>query len=150
MAGHMTSVFVHFVWSTKNRLPLIIRKWEGRLHQYFRGVLDNRKCRLICSGGMPDHIHLLVSLWPTRSISRTVNDLKSNSSRWVHQTFPELDYFAWQNGYGAFSVSKSHVQRVTAYIRNQEKHHTNRSFKEEFRRLLRKHEISCDEEFVWD
>ena len=128
---------------------MIDPSWQDRLYGYLGGVLENKKGKLICAGGMPDHIHLLGSLPPQLSVSETVNFLKSNSSRWVHQTFPRHADFAWQNGYGAFAVSKSNEDRIIHYIQNQSEHHRNRTFKEEFLGFLSKHGIPYDDRFIW-
>lgn len=107
------------------------------------------KGRAHAINGMPDHVHMLVSLPPTISISEALGFIKVNSSGWVHQKWPDSP-FAWQLGYGAFSVSKSQVPAVTKYIRNQEQHHRKFTYKQEFLDLLRKHDIPYDERYVWE
>jgi putative transposase len=107
--------------------------------------MNNKRAKLISAGGMFDHIHLYTSLPSTISVGDFVNAVKSNSSRWIHKSFSRLRNFAWQEGYGAFSVSKSEQHRVVKYIREQEKHHGKRTFKQELIALLRKHEIDYDE-----
>jgi REP element-mobilizing transposase RayT len=99
---------------------------------------------------MDDHVHLYTSLPSTISIAKLVNSVKSNSSRWVHETFPNRRGFAWQKGYGAFSVSKSSESQVLEYIRGQEAHHRKRTFKDEFLTLLERHEIEYDDRYLWD
>ena len=99
---------------------------------------------------MADHIHLYVSLSSTTTLAEIVNAIKANSSRWVHETFPEKKAFAWQKGYGAFSVSKSIEPRLIEYIKNQQEHHRRRSFKEEFVELLERHSIEYDKQYLWD
>lgn len=99
---------------------------------------------------MPDHVHLLISMGREQSIAAMVGSLKASSSRWVHDTFPERIGFAWQSGYGAFSVSPTHLQAVRKYVENQEQHHKVRTFQDEYREFLRRYEIEFDERYVWD
>ena len=136
MAGKQISLLVHFTWSTASREPWISSDWREPLYAQIGGIMRNKKARLLAAGGMYDHIHLYASLPSTLSIAEFVNVVKSNSSRWVHQTYRQARAFAWQEGYGAFSVSKSEEKRVIKYIRNQESHHRQRTFKEEFLILL--------------
>ena len=150
MAGKFLNVKIHFVWSTAGREPRIEPEWQDRLYGYIGGVIDNKKAKLICAGGIADHIHLLVSFPSTVTIAELVNAVKANSSRWVHETFPTQKDFAWQTGYGAFSVSKSGEERVIHYIRNQPEHHRKQDFQAEFVELLQIHEIEYDERYLWD
>jgi len=140
---------VHFVWGTANREPLIEKSWRDRLHAYMGGILDNKKAKLLAAGGVANHVHVLASLPATLSLAETAGALKANSSRWIHANAPQCAAFAWQEGYGAFSVSKSLEPTVKAYITNQEEHHRQRSFREEFVALLERHGISYDERYLW-
>jgi REP element-mobilizing transposase RayT len=149
MAGKYLSLLVHFVWSTKNREPWIARDWSDNLYAYIGGVLRKKKAKLICAGGIDDHIHIYSSLPSTLTVADAVNAMKAYSSRWVHEEIPKKKGFAWQDGYGAFSVNKSSEQRVIDYILNQEAHHRRYSFQSEFLTLLRKHEIEYDERYLW-
>ena len=144
------SLYFHLIFSTKNRLPLLSDDIQPRLFEYLGGILRNQKGVLIAAGGIEDHVHLLVSLSRQASIADTLRDLKSNSSGWIHETFPELRLFAWQSGYGAFSVSFSAFKSVRRYLANQREHHQKRSFKEEFLEILKLHEMGYDERYVWD
>ncbi|HXG66386.1 MAG TPA: IS200/IS605 family transposase [Blastocatellia bacterium] len=150
MAGKHVSIMIHFVWSTAGRERWIDPQWRDRLYAYIGGVLENKRAKLICAGGLPDHIHLYVSMPSTITLAEMVNVMKANSSRWIHETFPDKKAFAWQKGYGAFSVSKSGEAQVIDYIKNQESHHRQRDFKEEFLALLKKHNIEYDERYLWD
>jgi len=150
MAGTFVCNLVHFVWSTKHRQPLIDTKWQDRLFGYLGGILRNNGAVLIQAGGMPDHVHLLASLPSTLSLAKAVNLLKSNSTTWVHDEIQGRSDFRWQEGYGAFSVSRSAQRRVVEYIHNQQKHHQTTNFKQEFVALLKRHEIEFDETYVWD
>jgi putative transposase len=149
MAGKHVSLLVHFVWSTAGREPWIAREWSDDLYAYIGGVLNKKNAKLVCAGGISDHIHLYASLPSTISIADAVNAMKANSSRWIHETIQGKAAFAWQKGYGAFSVSKSAEQGVRKYISNQETHHKRHSFQNEFLALLRKHEIEYDERYLW-
>jgi REP element-mobilizing transposase RayT len=124
MAHTYLCVRIHFVWSTYLRSPWIAPEWQHRLYAYFGGIARRKGSRLICGGGMREHVHLYLSLPPDLSMAQLVSALKSNSSRWIHETFPRLRQFAWQQGYSAFSVSKFSEGRVIAYIRDQAAHHT--------------------------
>lgn len=150
MAGKHISLLVHFVWSTAGREPWIGDDWRETLHAYMGGVMRNKNARLLSAGGMYDHIHLYASLPSTITVADFVNTVKANSSRWVHETFPNRRGFAWQEGYGAFSVSKSDEKNLIEYIRNQKHHHQKRSFKDEFLDILEKYEIDYDERYLWD
>ncbi len=140
----------HLIFSTKNREPFLTAALQPRLYEYMGGILRGHKCCLVAAGGMPDHVHLLASLHREVSVAEAVRLVKSNSSGWVHETFPDLAAFAWQSGYGAFAVSYSEVKRVKGYIAGQEKHHKTRSFQDEFREFLKRHDIEYDERYVWD
>ena len=113
-------------------------------------MLREKGAKLISAGGMADHIHLYTSLPSTMSLADAVNAMKSNSSRWIHETLPNHAAFAWQKGYGAFSVSKSADVSVIEYIRNQREHHRVRTFQEEFIGFLQRHSIEYDERYLWD
>jgi len=150
MAGKHLSLLVHFVWSTAGREPWIGSDWEDDLYGIIGGVMKKKNAKLICAGGMFDHVHLHTSLPSTISIADFVNAVKSNSSRWIHESFATRKGFAWQEGYGAFTVSKSEEQRVIRYIRNQRRHHAKRSFKDEFIEFLVQNEIEYNEKYLWD
>lgn len=140
--------YFHLVWSTKNRVPWISPEVQKRLYPYLIGIIRNHKGKLIEIGGMPDHIHMLIELSFLDKFSYFIRDLKSYSSLWIHQTFPQLKDFAWQEGYGSFSVSFSAISTVKKYILNQEQHHANQSFDQEYLKLLQLHNIQYDERFV--
>jgi REP element-mobilizing transposase RayT len=150
MPQSFTCLHCHVVFSTKNRQPMIADDFRDRLYAYIGGILDENDSRLIAAGGMPDHVHLLASINKELSISATLRLIKSNSSKWVHETFPEQREFGWQAGYAAFAVSFSKLDTVNVYIANQETHHRTVSFKQEFKTLLTKHEIEFDEKYLWD
>ncbi|MEX2168436.1 MAG: IS200/IS605 family transposase [Pirellulales bacterium] len=149
MPQSFASLHCHIIFSTKHRDPVITPVMRPRMHEYLGGIARNHSCSLLAAGGMPDHIHLLLSLPRTLSVADVVRLIKSNSSGWVHQQFGKPD-FGWQDGYGAFAVSYSNIDQVKSYISNQEDHHRKTSFKEEFLQFLRRHELEWDERYIWD
>ncbi len=150
-SGNMSYIsnLIHFVWGTKDRQPTIGESWQERLYAYCGGILKNKKSKLLAIGGMPDHIHIYASLPSTVTLAEIANALKSNSSRWIHENVDAQHRFAWQEGYGAFSVSKSMEQTVINYIANQAEHHRRQEFQFEFVKLLEKHGIAYDERYLW-
>ena len=148
MAGKYLSILVHFVWSTASREPWLSDLWEDELYKVIGGILRKKNGKLLEAGGVSDHIHLYTSLPSTVSVAEIVNALKSNSLRWIHDEVHRHG-FAWQEGYGAFSVSKSSETDVRRYIQRQKEHHRKRDFKKEFIELLNKHGIEYDERYIW-
>lgn len=145
------ALYVHFVWSTKERAPILRPELRPRLFSYCGGILRHRKCVLLAANGVLDHIHLLVSVHRTSTVSDLVRDVKADSSKWVHENFPELRDFRWQDGYGAFSVGHAQLPATEEYINDQEKHHGgDLSFKDEFLGFLHEHELPYDERYIWD
>jgi REP element-mobilizing transposase RayT len=147
MPHTFTNLLAHVVFSTKDRLPLINAEAQPRLHSYMGGILRELKVTPLIVNGVADHVHMLVGLPPAASVSDTLRILKTNSSRWMHETYGKP--FAWQSGYGAFSVSQSNLAAVREYIARQEEHHRRMNFKEEFVSLLRRHNVEFDELQVW-
>ena len=148
MPQSLSRLLVHLVFSTKNREPLIATTHQHRMFAYLGGALNGIDCPTIVVGGMPDHVHLLFVLARTLSISKVVEEVKKESSKWAKGHIHAGFY--WQSGYGAFSVSPSNVPQVRTYIENQETHHRIVTFQDEFRSLLLRHEIEWDERYVWD
>ena len=146
MASTLTNVLIHLVFSTKGRAPLIGANLATDLHRYIEGIIHNERGEPLGVGGMPDHVHILVKLRADQSLSNLVRLIKTNSSRWAGERVPG---FAWQTGYGAFSVSESQCEAVRAYIQRQEKHHQVSSFQEEYRSFLTRHNVAYDEAYVW-
>ncbi len=140
----------HLIFSTKERAPLLVVELPSRLYAYIGGVLRKERGTLVAAGGMPDHVHLLVSLCRESSLSDVVRQIKSSTSRWIHETIPGLHGFAWQAGYGAFTVSYSHIDRVKEYIATQAEHHRTITFQEEYLAFLRRHDLEFDERYLWD
>ena len=149
MSQSLAQVYLHLVFSTKNRSPYLSHKpTRESLHAYLATVSETLKSPSIKVGGIEDHVHLLVRFGRTLSIATLIKELKRTSSIWIKREFNISD-FDWQNGYGAFSISPSHVSPLTKYIANQEEHHKKESFQEELRRLLKKYQVSYDERYVW-
>jgi REP element-mobilizing transposase RayT len=150
MPQTFTCLHYHLVFSTKRREPLIAPDVRPRLWEYIGGTVRGLGGMPILTGGTADHVHLLATLRPTHALADFMRDLKAGTSSWVHDTFPDLKGFAWQPGYGAFTVSQSGVEAVKAYIAHQEEHHRKQTFQEEFREFLRNHEIPFEENRLWE
>jgi putative transposase len=143
------SALYHCVFSTKGRRRLITENLQDRLWPFMGGIAREQGLKALAIGGVEDHVHLLLSLPATISIAKTIQLVKGASSKWVHDTFREHGSFAWQEGYGAFSVGISQADPTIAYIRSQPEHHRQTTFQEEFRMFLAKHQIEYDERYVW-
>ena len=150
MPQSFVSLNYHLIFSTKGREPLIDTQLQARLFEYLNGLLRAEGSQLIVAGGMPDHIHCLVSLHQKIAVADALRIIKSSSSKWIHETFPDQRGFAWQAGYGAFTVSASNVSKVENYIRNQAEHHRLRTFQDEYLAFLRRHRIAFEERYLWD
>ncbi len=150
MPQSLTTLYYHLIFSTKDREPLLNEAVRLKLYPYVAGILRSRRSTLITAGGMPDHVHWLISLHQQFAVADAVRDIKANTSKWIHETRAELRGFAWQSGYGAFSVSFSRIEQVKAYIESQQEHHQTISYQEEYRRFLDRHGVSFDEKYLWD
>lgn len=154
MANTYTQLHIQFVFVVKYRLALIEKQWKERLHQYISGIIQKKESRehphkVLQVNSMPDHIHILIGHRPYQSISSLVQKIKSENSKWINDNKLCKRNFAWQEGFGAFSYSKSHVDRVIRYIQNQEAHHKKETFLEEYDRLLKAFEIEYDERYIF-
>jgi len=150
MANTYICLNIHYVFSTKNREPMIDKDVRDRLWAYLGGIAKTNKMKALCIGGTDNHIHALLSIPATISVAKGIQLLKGGSSKWVHETFDHHEKFGWQEGYGAFSVGISQVDDTIAYIHNQEQHHRKRTFKEEYLAFLQKHSIEYNEQYVWN
>ena len=144
------SSYHHCVFSTKERRPLLTPALRERLWPFLGGIARQNRMKAIEIGGVANHVHLLLSLPATMAIAKAMQLIKGGSSKWVHETFPEHRLFAWQEKYGAFTVSASRVDSVVRYIQRQEAHHRKQTFQEEFLALLKKHRVEYDERYLWD
>lgn len=147
MAHSFNCLYVHIVFSTKERQPLIPNNRQEKLWRYLGGILKNHGMKSAAIGGMPDHVHVLASLSSEVPVSKAVNLLKSNSSKWMRESEPS---FAWQEGYAAFSVSTSALESVIEYVEHQVQHHKKRDFKKEYLALLKRHGVAYDPRWVFD
>jgi len=148
MSQSYTNLLYHLIFSTRKRQPLIVPDYQPRLYDYIGGTIRRQGGIALAINGTPDHVHLLVKLRPDKAVSDVLRDLKANASGWLHEVFPALRDFSWQNGYGAFTVSASQVERVREYIANQEAHHHRHSFRDELIALLKANAIEFDERFL--
>ena len=150
MAHSFHQNLAHIVFSTKQRKRLITPQMESRLHAYLGGIVREQGGIALKINGTEDHVHVLAKTPKTVADSDFMRMLKANSSKWVHETFPQYHEFGWQVGYVWFSLSKSLVTKVETYIENQKTHHRQMTFQEEFVGLLKKHDIEHDERYLWD
>jgi putative transposase len=150
MAHTFSSLSIHYIFSTKERIPILSPEIRERLWPYLGGIAKQNGIKPACIGGVADHVHLLLSLPTTIAIAKAVQLIKGASSAWVHDTFRELSNFAWQEGYGAFSVSVSHLSETIEYIKNQAEHHRTRTFQEEYLAFLKKHNLQFEEKYLWN
>jgi putative transposase len=149
MPSSFTQLSYHIVFSTKNRQPFLTKELRPRVYDYMGGIVRGQGGVLCGIGGIEDHVHLLAQIKPDQAVSDFLRVVKGDSSRWMHEErIPGLESFGWQDGYGAFSVSKSQEVRVKRYIENQEKHHEKRSSRSEFIALLGAHGVDFKEEFL--
>jgi REP-associated tyrosine transposase len=139
---------IHLIFSTKHRQPFITPAVRDRLFAYLAGTLNKMRCPALRVGGVADHVHVLFVLSKRMTLSKVVEELKKESSKWAKTAIHPKFY--WQTGYGAFSVSASNEEKVADYIANQERHHRRMTFQQEFREFLQKHGIEYDERYVWD
>lgn len=149
MAHSYVSLKVHYIFSTKNRQKIITPELEQRLWPYMGGIARENKMIALAVGGIDDHVHLLLALPSTLSVAKAIQLVKGGSSKWVSETFPSHRDFEWQEGYGAFSISMSHIDDTIAYINNQKEHHRQQTFEDEYLAILCKHGIEYDERYIW-
>jgi len=151
MSQSLSKMWTHLIFSTKDRYPFLgDQTTREQTHKYIAGILRKNDSPTLLVGGVADHVHALFALSKNRSIAEIVYEVKRSSSKWIKTQDPRLKKFHWQNGYGAFSVSQSHVEQVRKYIAEQERHHRKVTFEDEFREFLRRYEIDYDERYLWD
>ncbi len=142
------NILLHMIFSTHGRLPLIKSDFRADLFAYLGGIIREMDGTALIVNGTADHVHMLLRVRPAQSSAQIVRVVKANSSRWMHEKWDSK--FAWQTGYGVFSVSESNVTAVTKYIAEQEEHHRKHSFQEEFVAFLKKNNVAYDERYLWD
>ncbi|BCU77015.1 IS200/IS605 family transposase [Luteolibacter sp. LG18] len=150
MGNTYTSLHYHVVFGTKGREPWITRELEERIWSYMAAIARDNAMTALQIGGVEDHVHILLRAPATMALSKMAQLIKGGSSGWIRKTFPERKDFQWQDGYGAFTVSRSSIGDVTEYIRNQREHHRVKTFQEEYLAFLQRHEIDFDPRYVWD
>jgi putative transposase len=150
MANTFSQIYIHSVFAVKGRENLISNKWKDELYKYICGIVNNNNQKVYSINGMPDHVHVLLSIKPSCSVSDLIGDIKASSSKWLNTKKYIKGKFQWQEGFGAFSVSQSQLDKVIAYIENQEIHHQKFSFKQEYIGLLKSYNIEYDEKYVFD
>ena len=150
MANTYTQLHIQFVFAVKYRAASIEKEWKDELHKYITGIIQENGHKMLQVNSMPDHIHIFIGMRPTQSIASLMQNVKAESSKWVKDRKFCTSPFAWQEGYGAFSYSKSHVPDVIRYIQNQEAHHQKETFLEEYKKILKAFEIEYDEQYIFN
>ena len=150
MGQSLVKNYIHLVFSTKHRQPLIYPPVEAELYSYLGGICNKLDCQVIKIGGYFDHIHILCMLSKKLALVKLLEELKSHSSKWIKTKGEGYENFYWQDGYGAFSVNPSEVDKVTTYISKQHEHHQKKSFQDEYRDFMKKYQVEFDERYVWD
>jgi putative transposase len=149
MANTYTQIHIQAVFVVKYRAGLIQFDWEEQLYKYISGIITTQNHKVLAINGMPDHVHVFFGMRPSQSPSDLMQDVKGSSSKWINENGFVKGRFEWQEGYGAFSYSKSQVDMITNYVKNQKNHHAKTSFKEEYEKLLKEFEISYDDRYIF-
>ena len=149
MANSYTQLHIQFAFAVKYRQALIQPIWKERLHEYITGIFQKNNHKMLQINSMPDHIHIFIGMGPTQSIASLIQNVKAESSKWIKDKKFCTTPFAWQEGYGAFSYSKSHMPDVIRYIQNQEAHHQKETFLNEYRKFLTAFEIEWEEKYIF-
>jgi putative transposase len=150
MPQSLSMVIVHLIFSTKDRFPCINKALRPALHAYLATIVRNSGCEAYRVSGTGDHVHIAIRLARTIAISELIQEIKTSSSIWIKKQRLELRNFAWQHGYGVFSIAPSDLHGLVQYIDNQEEHHRIKTFEEEYRAILNQHGVVYDERYVWD
>ena len=149
MSDTYTQLYIQFVFAVKFRKAMLHVTWEERLRLYITAIVQNNGHKMLAINNMPDHIHIFIGLNPSQSISKIMQQVKGESSEWINREKLTEQIFRWQNGYGAFSYSRSHLSRVATYIQNQQEHHRKKCFLDEYRLMLEKQGIDYDERNIF-
>jgi putative transposase len=150
MANTFTQIYIHSVFTVKNRDCIIRPNWEEELYKYITGIVQNNGHKLLAINGMPDHIHTFINMQPVQSVSELMQKMKANSSKWINQNKLVMGKFTWQEGFGASSYSKSQIDNVIKYIMNQKEHHRKESFRVEYLKILHQFDIDYDNKYLFD
>lgn len=148
MGNTYTQIHLQLIFAVKYRAAMIDKSWKDELYKYITGIVQGNKHKLIIINGVQDHLHLLVGFRPHQSLSDLLQDIKGQSSKWINDRKFTKSKFNWQEGYGAFSYSHSHLNNVINYIRNQEEHHKKTNFMDEYKSFLKSFEIEFDEQYI--
>ncbi|MFC0875195.1 IS200/IS605 family transposase [Saccharicrinis sp. FJH2] len=149
MANTYTQIHIHAIFGVQNRLSLIHIGWRDELYRYITGIIQNHEHKLLQINGTPDHIHVLFGMRPIQSLSELMKDIKGSSSKWINERKLVKGKFSWQEGYGAFSYSKSQLSGIIRYIKGQEEHHRRKSFREEYIDFLNEFKIDYDPKYIF-
>ena len=149
MVNTYSQIYIHIVFAVENRASLIDYSWEERLQKYITGIVSKNGQKMIAINGMPDHIHFFIGMKPSCNLSELIREIKKSSNSFVNDEKFTPYCFSWQEGYGAFTVSVSHVSDTIAYIDAQKEHHQKKTFQEEYIVFLKKHNIEYDERYIW-
>ena len=149
MANTYHQIHIQGIFAVKKRTGLIQKEWKNELYKYITGVIQAHDHKLLAINGMPDHVHVFFGMRPTQSLSDLIQDAKGGSSKWINEKKFIKEKFEWQEGFGAFSYSKSQASRVIAYIQNQKVHHRKLTFLDEYRQFLKKFEVDYDERYLF-
>jgi REP element-mobilizing transposase RayT len=150
MGQSLVKNYIHIIFSTKLRVPLILESIENELYSYIGGICKQLECYPVKIGGYIDHIHILCMLSKKIPLMKLLEEIKAHSSRWIKTKDDTLKKFYWQNGYGAFSVNPYEIDKVVEYIENQKEHHRKKTFQDEYRAFLKKYKVEFDERYIWD
>ncbi len=150
MPQSLCKVILHIIFSTKNREPWLDSDVRPRMHAYVATICRDLAAEFVHVGGMADHVHVVITLPRTLSQAELIEQIKKTSSKWIKALDARYRGFSWQRGYSAFSVSPSQLEAVLEYVDTQQEHHRTRTFRAEYRELLRRHGVGCDERYVWD
>jgi putative transposase len=150
MPQSLANIYIHLIFSTKERFPFLLKEVRPDIHAYMATVLANLHSPAVLINSVEDHVHILFNMGRTVTLAQVVEEVKKSSSKWIKTQDALFSKFAWQAGYGGFSVSESNAPKVANYIQNQEEHHRAKTFQEEYREFLAKHKIPFDERYVWD
>lgn len=148
MANTFTQIYLHLVFAVQNRTSLIRPEWKNELYKYITGIIQNNNHKLIAINGTANHIHIAVGYKPHQLIPELLQDIKGDSSKWINKNNFVRGKFNWQESYGAFSFSHSHIDRIVKYINNQEQHHKKKTFREEYVDMLKKYDVPYNEKYV--
>lgn len=149
MANTYTQIHLQVIFAVKKRTGLIQKEWENELYKYITGIIQAKDHKLLAINGMPDHLHVFFGMRPIQSLSDLMQDIKQDSSKWINQKKFIKERFEWQQGFGAFSYSKSQASRVINYVQNQEAHHRKITFLDEYKKFLEKFEVDYDDRYIF-